>query len=35
MAGQVDNMTDQQLADIAAFYDAQVRTPRVQPILIW
>ena len=26
MAGQVDNMTDQQLADIAAFYDAQERT---------
>jgi cytochrome c553 len=26
MAGQVDNMTDQQLADIAAFYDAQSRT---------
>ena len=26
MAGQVDNMTDQQLADIAAFYDAQTRT---------
>jgi cytochrome c553 len=26
MAGQVDNMTDQQLADIAAFYDAQDRT---------
>ena len=26
MAGQVDNMTDQQLADIAAFYDAQPRT---------
>ena len=26
MAGQVDNMTDQQLADIAAFYDSQERT---------
>jgi cytochrome c553 len=26
MAGQVDNMTDQQLADIAAFYDGQTRT---------
>jgi cytochrome c553 len=26
MAGQVDNMTDQQLADIAAFYDGQERT---------
>jgi len=26
MAGQVDNMTDQDLADIAAFYDAQERT---------
>ncbi|MDA8662579.1 cytochrome c4 [Luminiphilus sp.] len=26
MAGQVDNMTDQQLADIAAFYDTQTRT---------
>ena len=26
MAGQVDNMSDQDLADIAAFYDAQPRT---------
>ncbi|MEK9806446.1 MAG: c-type cytochrome [Halieaceae bacterium] len=26
MAGQVDNMTDQDLADIAAFYDAKERT---------
>ena len=26
MAGQVDNMTDQDLYDIAAFYDAQPRT---------
>ena len=26
MAGQVDNMSDQDLADIAAFYDAQTRT---------
>ena len=26
MAGQVDNMTDQDLSDIAAFYDAQPRT---------
>ena len=26
MAGQVDNMTDQDLADIAAFYDARERT---------
>ena len=26
MAGQVDNMTDQDLADIAAFYNAQPRT---------
>ena len=26
IAGQVDNMTDQQLADIAAFYDSQERT---------
>ena len=26
MAGQVDNMSDQDLADIAAFYDAQQRT---------
>ena len=26
MAGQVDNMTDQQLADIAAFYDSQARS---------
>lgn len=26
MAGQVDNMSDQDLADIAAFYDQQVRT---------
>jgi cytochrome c553 len=27
MAGQVDNMSDQDLADIAAYYDAQTRTP--------
>ena len=26
MAGQVDNMTDQDLADIAAFYNSQVRS---------
>ena len=26
MAGQVDNMTDQQLADLAAFYDSHERT---------
>ena len=26
MAGQVDNMTDQDLADIAAFYDSQARS---------
>ena len=26
MAGQVDNMTDQDLSDIAAFYDSQPRT---------
>ncbi|EED34709.1 cytochrome c, class I [Luminiphilus syltensis NOR5-1B] len=26
MAGQVDNLSDQQLADIAAFYDSQERT---------
>ena len=26
MAGQVDNMTDQQLADLAAFYDSYERT---------
>lgn len=26
MAGQVDNMTDQDLADIAAYYDSQART---------
>ena len=26
MAGQVDNMTDQDLSDLAAFYDAQPRT---------
>jgi len=29
MAGQVDNMTDQDLADIAAYYDAQVRSPEM------
>ncbi len=29
MAGQVDNMTDQDLADIAAYYDAQVRSPEL------
>jgi cytochrome c553 len=28
MAGQVDNMSDQDLSDIAAFYDAQPRTGR-------
>lgn len=27
MAGQVDNMSDQDLADIAAFYDSQSRSP--------
>ncbi len=27
MAGQVDNMSDQDLADIAAFYDSQNRSP--------
>ncbi|MDA8985648.1 cytochrome c, partial [Luminiphilus sp.] len=26
MAGQVDNMTDEDLSDIAAFYDAQARS---------
>ncbi len=29
MAGQVDNMSDQDLADIAAFYDDQTRTPEM------
>ncbi len=29
MAGQVDNMSDQDLADIAAFYDGQSRTPEM------
>lgn len=29
MAGQVDNMSDQDLADIAAYYDAQTRTREV------
>ena len=29
MAGQVDNMTDQDLADIAAYYDSQVRSPEM------
>ena len=29
MAGQVDNMSDQDLADIAAFYDEQTRTPEL------
>ncbi len=29
MAGQVDNMTDQDLADIAAYYDSQTRAPEV------
>ena len=29
MAGQVDNMSDQDLADIAAFYDGKVRTPEL------
>lgn len=29
MAGQVDNMSDQDLADIAAFYDGQTRTAEV------
>ncbi len=29
MAGQVDNMSDQDLSDIAAFYDAQSRTGSV------
>ena len=29
MAGQVDNMTDQDLADIAAFYDAKERTSEI------
>jgi cytochrome c553 len=29
MAGQVDNMSDQDLSDIAAFYDAQPRTGSV------
>lgn len=29
MAGQVDNMTDQDLADIAAYFDAQTRTGSV------
>jgi len=29
MAGQVDNMSDQDLADIAAFYDDKARTPEL------
>jgi len=29
MAGQVDNMSDQDLADIAAFYDGKARTPEL------
>jgi cytochrome c553 len=29
MAGQVDNMTDQDLADIAAYYDSQARSPEM------
>lgn len=29
MAGQVDNLSDQDLADIAAYYDEQVRTSEV------
>ena len=29
MAGQVDNLSDQDLADIAAFYDGQQRTPEL------
>lgn len=29
MAGQVDNMSDQDLADIAAFYDSQSRSPEM------
>ena len=29
MAGQVDNMSDQDLADIAAFYDEKTRTPEL------
>jgi len=35
MVGQVDNMSDQQLADIAAFYDAQPRSGgQADPALI-
>jgi len=29
MMGQVDNMSDQDLADIAAYYDSQARTPEM------